>query len=140
MIQPLEKEKFAPIPTAEASFNWEDPFLIADQLSDEERIVSDSAKEFCSKELMPIIKEAHRNEVFDRNIMKLFGSNGFLGPTISSDFGGADLNYVSYGLITREVESIDSGYRSAMSVQSSLVMHPISAFGTAEQKKSFYHV
>ena len=121
MIQTQKKENYAQNPTAEAAFNWEDPFLISDQLTDEERIVSDSAREFCLAELMPKIKDAHRNEVFDRNIMTLFGTNGFLGPTISSTFGGAGLNYVSYGLITREVESVDSGYRSAMSVQSSLV-------------------
>ena len=137
MIQTQKKENHAPTPTAEAAFNWEDPFLISDQLTDEERIVSDSARDFCLAELMPKIRDAHRNEVFDRNIMTLFGTNGFLGPTISSTFGGAGLNYVSYGLITREVESVDSGYRSAMSVQSSLVMHPINAFGTAEQKREF---
>ena len=137
MSLPEQKDAITIVPTAEASFNWEDPFLLLEQLREEERMVSDSAKEFCQQELMPIIKNAHRNETFDRKIMELFGSNGFLGPTISGEFGGAGLSYVAYGLITREVEAVDSGYRSAMSVQSSLVMHPISAYGTDEQKNQF---
>ena len=137
MSLPEQKNTVRIVPTVEASFNWEDPFLLSDQLREEERMVSNSAKEFCQRELMPIVKNAHRNETFDRKIMELLGSNGFLGPTISGEFGGAGLSYVAYGLITREVEAVDSGYRSAMSVQSSLVMHPIFAYGTDDQKKQF---
>ena len=115
------------------SFDWEDPFLLRDQLTEEERMVMDSARQFFQKELMPGIIEANRNENFDRNIMRQMGEMGLLGVTIEG-YGCAGLSSVAYGLIAKEVEAVDSGYRSAMSVQSSLVMHPIWAYGTEEQR------
>lgn len=118
------------------SFDWEDPFLLRDQLTDEERMVTDSARQFFQKELMPGILEANRNENFDRNIMHQMGEMGLLGVTIEG-YGCAGLSSVAYGLIAKEVEAVDSGYRSAMSVQSSLVMHPIWAYGTEEQREKY---
>ena len=118
------------------SFDWEDPFLLRDQLTDEERMVTDSARQFFQKELMPGILEANRNENFDRNIMRQMGEMGLLGVTIEG-YGCAGLSSVAYGLIAKEVEAVDSGYRSAMSVQSSLVMHPIWAYGTEEQRERY---
>ena len=118
------------------SFDWEDPFLLRDQLTDEERMVTDSARQFFQKELMPGILEANRHEHFDRNIMRQMGELGLLGVTIEG-YGCAGLSSVAYGLIAKEVEAVDSGYRSAMSVQSSLVMHPIWAYGTEEQREKY---
>ena len=118
------------------SFDWEDPFLLRDQLTDEERMVTDSARQFFQKELMPGIVEANRHENFDRNIMRQMGEMGLLGVTIEG-YGCAGLSSVAYGLIAKEVEAVDSGYRSAMSVQSSLVMHPIHAYGTEEQRERY---
>ena len=118
------------------SFDWEDPFLLRDQLTDEERMVTDSARQFFQKELMPGILEANRHEHFDRNIMRQMGEMGLLGVTIEG-YGCAGLSSVAYGLIAKEVEAVDSGYRSAMSVQSSLVMHPIWAYGTEEQREKY---
>ncbi|MGP4904709.1 acyl-CoA dehydrogenase [Psychrobacter faecalis] len=118
------------------SFDWEDPFLLRNQLTDEERMVTDSARQFFQKELMPGILEANRNENFDRNIMRQMGEMGLLGVTIDG-YGCAGLSSVAYGLIAKEVEAVDSGYRSAMSVQSSLVMHPIWAYGTEEQRERY---
>ena len=118
------------------SFDWQDPFLLRDQLTDEERMVTDSARQFFQKELMPGIIEANRNENFDRNIMRQMGEMGLLGVTIEG-YGCAGLSSVAYGLIAKEVEAVDSGYRSAMSVQSSLVMHPIWAYGTEEQREKY---
>ena len=118
------------------SFDWEDPLLLRDQLTDEERMVTDSARQFFQKELMPGILEANRNENFDRNIMRQMGEMGLLGVTIEG-YGCAGLSSVAYGLIAKEVEAVDSGYRSAMSVQSSLVMHPIWAYGTEEQREKY---
>jgi glutaryl-CoA dehydrogenase len=122
---------------AKQSFKWDDPFLLNDQLSDEERMIRDTARKYCQDKLTPRILEANRNEHFDRMIMSEMGSIGLLGSTISEEYGGAGLNYVSYGLIAREVERVDSGYRSAMSVQSSLVMHPIYTYGSEEQRKKY---
>ncbi|MBK8823279.1 MAG: acyl-CoA dehydrogenase [Anaerolineales bacterium] len=119
------------------TFKWDDPFLFNDQLTDEERMIRDTARKYCQDKLMPRILEANRNETFDRTIMDEMGSMGFLGCTLPEAYGGSELNYVSYGLIAREVERVDSGYRSAMSVQSSLVMHPIFAYGSEEQKKKY---
>jgi len=119
------------------TFKWDDPFMLSDQLSDEERMIRDTAREYCQDKLMPRILEANRNETFDRAIMDEMGGMGFLGCTLPEEYGGAELNYVSYGLIAREVERVDSGYRSAMSVQSSLVMHPIYTYGSEEQKKKY---
>ncbi len=119
------------------TFKWDDPLLFNDQLTDEERMIRDTARRYCQDKLMPRILEANRNEIFHREIMTEMGSMGFLGSTIPEEYGGAGLNYVAYGLIAREVERVDSGYRSAMSVQSSLVMHPINAYGSEEQKKKY---
>ena len=123
--------------SAEQAFSWEDPLLLSEMLTEDERLINNAAKDFCEGELLPGITLAHRNEKFDRNIMNKFGDNGFLGATIPEEYGGAGLSYVNYGLIAKNVESIDSGYRSAMSVQSSLVMHPIYAFGTEAQRLKY---
>ncbi len=117
-------------------FNWEDPLLLDEQLTDEERLVRDSAQQYCSERLMPRIIDANRNERFDPEILREMGELGMLGVTFD-DYGCAGLGYVSYGLIAREVERVDSGYRSAMSVQSSLVMYPIFAYGT-DALKEYY--
>ncbi|WP_173975265.1 acyl-CoA dehydrogenase [Magnetospirillum sp. LM-5] len=106
-------------------------------LTEEERLIRDSARSYCQERLMPRITEANRHEIFHREIMNEMGELGFLGPTTPEEYGGAGVNYVSYGLVAREVERVDSGYRSAMSVQSSLVMYPIYAYGTEEQKKKY---
>ena len=119
------------------TFKWDDPFLLNDQLTDEERMIRDTARKYCQDKLMPRILKANRHEIFHREIMDEMGSMGFLGSTIPEEYGGAGLNHVSYGLIAREVERVDSGYRSAMSVQSSLVMYPIYTYGTDEQKKKY---
>lgn len=119
------------------TFKWDDPFLLNDQLTDEERMIRDTARKYCQDKLQPRILEANRNEIFHREIMDEMGSLGFLGSTIPEEYGGAGLNHVAYGLIAREVERVDSGYRSAMSVQSSLVMYPIYTYGTEEQRKKY---
>lgn len=119
------------------TFKWDDPFLLNDQLTDEERMIRDTARKYCQDKLMPRILEANRKEIFHREIMDEMGSLGLLGSTIPEEYGGVGLNYVSYGLIAREVERVDSGYRSAMSVQSSLVMYPIYAYGTEAQRKKY---
>jgi len=117
-------------------FKWDDPLLLEDQLSEEERLVRDSARQYCQEKLMPRVLEAHRHERFDRAIMTELGGLGLLGATIEG-YGCAGVNYVCYGLVAREVERVDSGYRSAMSVQSSLVMHPIHAYGTEAQRQRY---
>jgi glutaryl-CoA dehydrogenase len=118
-------------------FDWEDPFALDAQLSDEERMVRDTAESFAREKLQPRVTAAYLEESFDREIMNEMGALGLLGATIPHEYGGAGLNYVSYGLIARAVERVDSGYRSAMSVQSSLVMHPINAYGTDEQRRRY---
>ena len=118
-------------------FNWQDPLLLDSLLTEEERLIRDSAHQYCQEKLMPRILLANRNEEFDINIMKELGELGLLGATIEEKYGCAGINYVSYGLIAREVERVDSGYRSAMSVQSSLVMHPIHAYGSEAQKMKY---
>ncbi|UEM01334.1 acyl-CoA dehydrogenase [Skermanella rosea] len=119
-----------------AAFQWEDPLLLEEELSEEERMVRDSARSYCQDKLMTRVLEANRHEHFHREIMTEMGALGLLGPTIEG-YGCAGVGYVSYGLIAREVERVDSGYRSAMSVQSSLVMHPIHAYGTEEQRQKY---
>jgi glutaryl-CoA dehydrogenase len=119
-----------------AEFKWEDALLLEDQLSEEERLVRDTAREYCQDKLMPRVIAANRHERFDREIMNELGALGLLGSTIEG-YGCAGVNYVSYGLVAREVERVDSGYRSAMSVQSSLVMHPIHAYGTEAQRQKY---
>jgi glutaryl-CoA dehydrogenase len=118
-------------------FDWADPFGLDAQLADEERLVRDTAESYAQEKLQPRVTSAYLEERFDRQIMNEMGELGLLGATISPDYGGAGLNYVSYGLIARAVERVDSGYRSAMSVQSSLVMHPINAYGTDAQKRTY---
>jgi len=117
-------------------FDWQDPLLLEEELSEEERMLRDAARAYCQERLMPRILEANRHEHFDRAIMTEMGELGLLGPTIEG-YGCAGVNYVSYGLIAREVERVDSAYRSAMSVQSSLVMHPLHAYGTEEQRQRY---
>ncbi len=123
--------------TAFTNFQWADPFLLEQQITAEERMVRDSARGYCDDHLMPRITEAHRNEVFDRAIMTEMGELGLFGCTLPEEYGCAGLGYVSYGLIAREVERVDSGYRSAMSVQSSLVMHPVYAYGSEDQRRRY---
>jgi glutaryl-CoA dehydrogenase len=120
-----------------APFQWDDPFLLDDQLTEEERMVRDSARAYCQDKLQPRVLEAHRHEKFDRAIMSEMGALGFLGSTLPEKYGCPGVNYVTYGLVAREVERVDSGYRSAMSVQSSLVMHPIYAYGSEEQRMKY---
>jgi glutaryl-CoA dehydrogenase len=123
--------------TVEGNFDWEDPLHLSGQLTDDERQIRDAARAYCQERLLPRITEAHRHEKFDRAILNEMGELGMLGATLPPEYGGAGVNYVSYGLIAREVERVDSGYRSAMSVQSSLVMYPIYAYGTEAQKRKF---
>jgi glutaryl-CoA dehydrogenase len=118
------------------TFQWNDAFLLNEQLSDDERAIVDAAHDFCQEKLQTRVLMAARHEKFDREIMNEFGSMGFLGSTIDG-YGCAGLNYVSYGLVAREVERVDSGYRSAMSVQSSLVMHPINEYGSEAQRQKY---
>ena len=118
------------------SFDWQDPLMLEEQLSEEERMVRDAARDYCQDKLMPRVLEGNRHEIFHREIMNEMGQLGFLGSTIDG-YGCAGVNYVCYGLVAREVERVDSGYRSAMSVQSSLVMYPIYAFGSEEQRQKY---
>lgn len=116
---------------------WDDPFLIDEQLTGDERLIQDSARSYCAENLAPRVQNAHRHEVFHREILSEMGELGLLGATIPEAYGGAGVGYVAYGLIAREVERVDSGYRSAMSVQSSLVMHPIHAYGSEDQRVKY---
>ena len=120
-----------------AVFNWDDPLDLEGQLTDEEKMIRDSARAFSADKLQPRVKSAFREERFDRDIMTELGEMGFLGMMTAEAYGGAGLGYVAYGLVAREVERVDSGYRSAMSVQNSLVMHPIEEWGSEEQKKKY---
>lgn len=129
---PVKKDAFGG-----SSYQWEDPLRLRSQLDEEELAVWDAARAFCDGELMPGITEANRHEIFDKSIMKAMGQVGMLGPTIPPQYGGAGLGYVSYGLLATEVERVDSSYRSAMSVQSSLVMYPIYTYGTEEMRKKY---
>ncbi len=122
---------------ARTPFAWDDPFLLDDQLSEEERLIRDSARDFAEDRLMPRVVEANRHERFDREIMNEMGAAGFLGATLPEKYGCAGVSYTAYGLVAREIERVDSGYRSAMSVQSSLVMYPIYAYGTELQRDRF---
>ncbi len=133
-VTPLAAVKQA---AKEASFSWQDPLLFNEQLTDDERMIRDVAENYAQDKLMPRVVRAYHNEVFDRDIMTEMGSLGFLGSTLSSEYGGSDSSYVGYGLIARAVERVDSGYRSAMSVQSSLVMYPIYAYGSEEQRRKY---
>ena len=117
-------------------FDWKDPFLMEEMLSEEERLVRDTARQYAQEKLLPRVREAYQNESSDPAIFREMGALGLLGPTIEG-YGCAGVNYVCYGLIAREIEAVDSGYRSMMSVQSSLVMHPINVFGSEEQKQKY---
>jgi len=119
------------------TFQWNDPLRLDDQLTDEERMIKDAAHDYCQGQLLPRVTEAFRHEKTDIAIFREMGGLGLLGMTIPEQYGGAGLNYVAYGLVAREVERVDSGYRSMLSVQSSLVMVPINDFGTEEQKKKY---
>jgi glutaryl-CoA dehydrogenase len=121
----------------DAHFNWEDPLDLEGELTEEERMVRDTARGYSQDKLMPRVIEAYRDEKIDRELLPEMGALGLLGPTIPEEYGGAGLGYVAYGLITREIERVDSGYRSTLSVQSSLVMYPIYAYGTEAQKKKY---
>ncbi|MEJ8571347.1 acyl-CoA dehydrogenase [Microbaculum marinum] len=126
-----------PSATAYAKFVWEDPFLFEDQLTEDERMIRDTAQGYAQDKLMPRILEAYRHEQTDRSIFNEMGELGLLGVTIPEEYGGVGAGYVSYGLVAREVERVDSGYRSMMSVQSSLVMYPIYAYGDEAQRKKY---
>jgi glutaryl-CoA dehydrogenase len=126
-----------PQPSKSARFAWDDPLLLEAQLAEEERLVRDTARSYSQNKLLPRVTDAFRHERTDRSIFREMGELGLLGSTLPPEFGGAGLNYVCYGLIAREVERVDSGYRSMMSVQSSLVMHPIYAYGTAAQRQKY---
>ena len=129
------RKAHGPAPVAE--FNWEDPLDLESQLSEDERMIRDSARAFCADKLAPRVLKAFREERFDREIMNELGEVGFLGMMNDEAYGGSGLGYVAYGLVAREVERVDSGYRSAMSVQNSLVMFPIEAYGSESQRKSY---
>ena len=118
-------------------FDWQDPFQFSDMLTEEERMIRDTAHQYCQEKLMPRVLTANREERFDREIMNELGELGLLGATLPEKYGCSEVNYVCYGLVAREVERVDSGYRSAMSVQSSLVMHPIHEYGTEEQRQKY---
>ena len=120
-----------------SAFDWSDPLLLDEEFTQEERLIRDSAREYAQNRLMTRVLTANREERFDREIMNEMGELGLLGATLPSEYGGANVSHVAYGLIAREVERVDSGYRSAMSVQSSLVMHPIHAYGTEEQRRKW---
>ncbi len=135
-MTPPQAAAVADKPVAPAAFAWDDPFFLDEQLSEDERMIRDAARQYCQEQLMPRILEANRQERFDREIMNEMGELGFLGSTIDG-YGCAGTNYVAYGIVAREVERVDSGYRSAMSVQSSLVMYPIYTYGSEEQRQKY---
>jgi glutaryl-CoA dehydrogenase len=135
MSQAAARKAHGPAPVAE--FNWEDPLDFESQLTEDERMIRDSARAFAQDKLQPRVQKAFREERFDREIMNELGEMGFLGVMNSEAYGGSGLGYVAYGLIAREIERVDSGYRSAMSVQNSLVMHPIEAYGSEAQRKKY---
>jgi glutaryl-CoA dehydrogenase len=119
------------------SFSWSDPFLLDDQLSDDERLIRDTARDYAQDRLVPRVVDAFLHERTDPEIFREMGALGLLGPTVPEAYGGSGVNHVSYGLIARELDRVDSGYRSMMSVQSSLVMHPILAYGSEDQKQRY---
>ena len=137
MPQPAEKQDSVPTILKDAAFVWEDPLDIEHDLTEEERMVRDTARGFAQDYLMPRVIEAWREEKYDPNMIREMGRLGLLGPTIPEEYGGAGLGYVAYGLIARELERVDSGYRSTMSVQSSLVMFPIYAYGSEAQRRKY---
>ncbi|MBL4806264.1 MAG: acyl-CoA dehydrogenase [Rhodobacteraceae bacterium] len=134
-VQP--KRNTAMAPTDKNHFIWQDPFLLEAQLSEENRMIRDAAQAYAQDKLAPRVIEAYRNEHTDPDIFREMGAQGLLGVTVPEEYGGSDAGYVSYGLVAREVERVDSGYRSMMSVQSSLVIYPIQAYGTDEQRQKY---
>jgi glutaryl-CoA dehydrogenase len=122
---------------AKPTFKWDDPLLLDDQLAEEERMVRDTAQAYAQEQLLPRVRDAFRHETVDASVFPEMGKLGLLGPTIAHEYGGAGLNYVCYGLIAREIERVDSGYRSMMSVQSSLVMFPIHTYGSEAQRRRY---
>jgi glutaryl-CoA dehydrogenase len=136
MVQASVRSESAAIPRME-DFDWQDPLDLESSLKQDERMIRDSVRAFAADKLMPRIKQAFREERFDREIMNEFGAQGLLGIMVAERHGGAGLGYVAYGLAAREIERVDSGYRSAMSVQNSLVMHPIEAYGTDAQRRRY---
>src|SRR5450631_2797294 len=137
MSQAAEKHEGVPKMLKDSAFTWEDPLDLEGQLTEDERMVRDTARGFAQDYLMPRIVEAYRDEKYNPDMLPEMGELGLLGPTIPEEYGGAGLGYVAYGLITREIERVDSGYRSSMSVQSSLVMHPIFSYGSEAQRKKY---
>ena len=137
MSQVAEKRGGIPAMLKDAAFVWEDPLDLEGELTEEERMVRDTARGFAQDYLLPRVLKAYRDEKYDPDIMPEMGELGLLGPTIPEEYGGAGLGYVAYGLIAREIERVDSGYRSTMSVQSSLVMYPIYAYGTEAQRRKY---
>jgi len=137
MSQVAEKRGGIPAMLKDAAFVWDDPLDLEGELTEDERMVRNTARGFAQSYLMPRITEAYRDERYDPGMLPEMGKLGLLGPTIPEEYGGAGLGYVSYGLITRELERVDSGYRSSMSVQSSLVMYPIYAYGTEAQRRKY---
>jgi glutaryl-CoA dehydrogenase len=131
------KDQTSETASSRTTFNWEDPFLLDDQLTNEERIIRETARTYAQEKLLPRIIEAYLEEKTDRAIFTEMGALGLLGVTVPEQFGGAGASYVAYGLVAREIERVDSGYRSMNSVQSSLVMHPIHAYGSAEQRRKY---
>ncbi|MBT7648778.1 MAG: acyl-CoA dehydrogenase, partial [Rhodospirillaceae bacterium] len=136
MAQPAPATSAAQSSESRAHFQWEDPFLLDDLLTEDERMIRDSARQFCGDYLAGRVQKDFREETSDREVMAKMGEMGLLGPTIDG-YGCAGVSYVAYGLIAYEIEYIDSAYRSSASVQSSLVMHPIHAYGTEEQRQKF---
>src|SRR5687768_16385165 len=134
-VAPRATKSIAPL--TDAAFDWADPLDLEGELTEDERMVRDTARDYAQEKLFPRVLTAYREERFDREIMTEMGALGLLGSTIPEEYGGAGMGYVAYGLIAREVERVDSGYRSAMSVQSSLVMHPIHAYGSEAQKQKY---
>ena len=132
-VRPQAKDK----PSSQASFQWDDPFLLDEQLTEDERMVRDTARAYAQDKLLPRVTKAYLEEKVDRDIFHEMGELGLIGITLPEEYGCANASYVAYGLVAREVEAVDSGYRSAMSVQSSLVMHPINAYGSEEQRMKY---
>src|SRR6201985_702206 len=137
MAQPAEKRDHKATAIKDAAFNWEDPLDLESELTEEERMVRNTARDYAQDKLFPRVLKAYHDESYDPAVILEMGELGLLGPTIPEEYGGAGLGYVAYGLIAREIERVDSGYRSAMSVQSSLLMYPIFAYGTEAQRKKY---
>src|ERR1700720_4417065 len=137
MAQPAEMRDSKALQIKDAAFKWDDPLDLEGELTEEERMVRDTARDYAQDKLFPRVLKAYHDESYDPAVIIEMGALGLLGPTIPEEYGGAGLGYVAYGLIAREIERVDSGYRSAMSVQSSLVMHPIYAYGSEAQRRKY---